>query len=128
MLTAFENFNAKVRIERPTETRDTRSGIVRSYRPVAFNVPALVVASNGSESRQYAGARSGRTGFAVFPFANDVRPQDRIVWGSRVLDVTGVLTVPHNEDGTVSALRVNWSEIDESPVTTNVTTSPNAPV
>lgn len=119
MLSTFENFNAKVRVTRPSTARDTRGGLVKTYITVAQNVPALVVNSSAYENKQYGGERSGRSGTATFPFLNDVRPQDRIVWGERTLVVRGVDPIRHNEDGTTSALRVTWDEIDESPVARN---------
>jgi hypothetical protein len=88
----------------------------------------MITVQTASEPTQYGGPRSSKRGFAIFPFNNDVRPQDKIKWGSRILDVVGVNPKPHNEDGTVNHLQVEWSEIDEGPVNSNVIQAPGGPL
>lgn len=128
MLSSLSAINAKVSITRPIESLDSRSSIVYTFRTVAQFVPAIITTQSASEPVQYGGPRGTRTGFAVFPFSNDVRPQDRIAYGARVLEVQGVEVMPNNEDGTTSFLRINWKEIDEGPINSNVVTNPEPPV
>lgn len=128
MLSTLSTINAEVAITRPIVSRDTRGGLVYTFRTVAQYVPCVLTTQSASEPNQYGGPRGTRTGFCVFPFSNDVRPQDRLVYGSRVLEVSGVQVMPNNEDGTTSFLRINWKEIDEGPVNSNVVTAPEQPV
>ncbi|TXH17508.1 MAG: hypothetical protein E6R03_03835 [Hyphomicrobiaceae bacterium] len=127
MLSALSTINAKVSITRPVVTLDAVSSRVNTFKTVAQFVPVELTTQTATEPVQYGGPRGTRTGFAVFPFNNDVRPQDRLVYGQRVLEVQGVQVMPNNEDGTTSFMRINWKEIDESPINSNVVTNPEPP-
>lgn len=113
MLSGFVITNAKVTVQRPTITQDAAGGTVRTFRAIGYKVPAFIPTLNASEPTTYGGPRSTRSGYLLFDTWRAIRPDDRILWGSRTLEVRGVYPVSHNEDGTACHIRVEWDEIND---------------
>lgn len=101
--------NAKVKIQRPVRSQGAAGEPKSVYVTIAQGVPCYIEQDSGSEAVIYSAERNRNTGTAFFLSGQSIDQEDRIIWGSRILDVQSVDTKYETPD-IVSHIEVRWEE------------------
>jgi head-tail adaptor len=100
--------NATVSIQTVATSTD-HGHPTRKYRTAYAGIPCYFEQASAAEAFLAGGERQTRNGVCWFDGAQTVNPTDRILHGSRTLEVRTVNHVP-DELGT-ARLRVEWEEV-----------------
>jgi head-tail adaptor len=102
--------NALVTIQARTFSTDAAGSPVSMWSARKVNVPCSIDEKTTTEIVQGGGDRQNRAGTAFFHSWDSIESTERLIWGSRTLDVHAVREL-NNPAGFVEGYAVEWQEV-----------------
>lgn len=105
--------NATVEIQRRSQSKDAGGSFVTAWATIYHKLPVFIQQNRHAEVNQGGGERQSINGIAKLPGECTPQSGDRIIWQTRVLQITAMTPVQDVAE-IVEEWRVEWEEVSNA--------------